>query len=104
VYEIRDKNASNTSKSRMASLVVEVLARAEDDGPGDKITLQCIGRCQQEPEERERGGRQGKGRMRLGQQERDGGGRKPRSDSNSERQAHDFDGAQSYFDMNLTFL
>jgi hypothetical protein len=40
VYEIRDENASNASKSRMASLVVEVLARAEeDDGPGDKIPI-----------------------------------------------------------------
>jgi hypothetical protein len=69
VYEIRDENTSNASKSRMASLIVEVLARAEDNGPGDKTTIKGIGRCQEEPGERKRGGRQGKGRMRLGQRE-----------------------------------
>jgi hypothetical protein len=32
----------------MASLILKILARAEDDGPGDKKTIQCIGRRQQE--------------------------------------------------------
>jgi hypothetical protein len=39
----------------MASLIVEILARAEDDGSRDKITIQCIGKRQQEPGEKEPG-------------------------------------------------